>query len=153
MHVILYQPEIPQNTGTILRMATCFGVGVHIIEPCGFGISDRKLKRAGMDYLDFASLTYHPSWEDFQKKNTNRIVLLSTKASLPFYDFSFQEDDFIMVGRESDGVPEDVEENLPNRVLIPMEKGFRSLNVALSLGIVLGEALRQTKWMKQTWTR
>lgn len=148
VNIALYQPEIPQNAGTILRMAVCFKVNVHIIEPCGFGISDRKLKRAGMDYLDFASITCHPSWEDFQVKNTKRLVLLSTKSSTPYYQFQFQEDDILMVGRESDGIPQEIEDVIPNRVLIPMEKGFRSLNVALSMGIVLGEALRQTRWMK-----
>ncbi len=147
MNIVLYQPEIPQNAGTILRMAACFKVNVHIVEPCGFGISDRKLKRAGMDYLDFSSITYHPSWEDFQSQNTKRLVLLSTKASVPYYQFPFHEDDMLMVGRESDGVPEEIENGIQHRIVIPMESGFRSLNVAISLGIVLGESLRQTRWM------
>lgn len=143
MRLCLYQPEIPQNTGTILRMAACFAVGVDIIEPCSFILNDRRLKRAGMDYLDHVDLMRYGDIDSFLGQ-AKRVVLLSTKASVSYTDFTYQASDVLMVGRESDGVPEEVEKQISDRVLIPMQPGQRSLNVAISMGMVLGEALRQT---------
>ena len=144
LRLALYEPDIPQNTGTMMRMAACLGIGLDVIEPCGFVFSDKQLKRAGMDYLEQAEVTRHTSWRAFSEANERRIVLLSTKASVPYTGFSFQAGDTVMVGRESAGVPDDVFEACPNRVLIPMVQGARSLNVAISAAMVLGEALRQT---------
>jgi len=145
MRIALYQPDIPQNTGTILRMAVCFGLPVDIIEPCGFLFDDKQLKRAGMDYLPKADLTRYPSWEHYLKsKPDGRLVLLTTHASTPLSEFKFEEDDILLFGRESAGVPEEVHNRADARVLIPMVKTERSLNLAVSVAITTGEALRQT---------
>jgi tRNA (cytidine/uridine-2'-O-)-methyltransferase len=147
MRLALYQPDIPQNTGTLLRTAMCLDIAVDIIEPCGFVFSDRQLKRAGMVYLKNADVTRHSSWKSFKQKidvKGARLVLLSTKAEKGYTNFSFQSDDIIMVGRESAGVPEDVFAFAHARLQIPMVSGARSLNVAIAAAMVLGEALRQT---------
>lgn len=146
MNLALYQPEIPQNTGTLLRLGACLGVGVDIIEPCGFIWNDQKLRRAGMDYMELANITRHRSWAAFLDHYTSRrVILLDAKATTSFYNFSFQNDDILLLGQESCGVPEDVFLSLPNRVVIPMREGFRSLNVAVAGAMVLGEALRQVR--------
>jgi tRNA (cytidine/uridine-2'-O-)-methyltransferase len=147
MRAALYQPDIPQNTGTILRMAACVGVAVDVIGPAGFDMSDRALKRAGLDYLDRASITRHMSFDAFENARAahgGRLVLLTTSGDRSFTDFSYQADDTLLVGRESAGVPENVHEVASARLIIPMQPGFRSLNVAMALAMVLGEALRQT---------
>lgn len=145
MRIALYQPDIPQNTGTILRLAACFGVGVDIIEPCGFVLSDARMRRAGMDYVDHVDWKRHHSWERFQAERTSgRLVLLTTKAAAPLQDFSFSESDILLFGRESAGVPDEVHAAADARVLIPMRPGLRSLNIAVSASIALWEALRQT---------
>ncbi|OUS13226.1 tRNA methyltransferase [Rhodospirillales bacterium 47_12_T64] len=153
MRLALYQPDIPQNTGTMLRMAACLNVPVDIIEPCGFVLSDKRMKRSGMDYLDQTELVRHSSWEAFNKdrdeKSTSqvsrgRLILLSTKAETNYTDFEFKPTDTLMVGRESAGVPDDVHRSVDASVLIPMTEGVRSLNIAVSAAMVLGEALRQT---------
>lgn len=145
MRITLYQPDIPQNTGTILRMAVCFGLPVDIIEPCGFLFDDKQLKRAGMDYLPKANLTRYPSWDDYLKnKPKGRLVLLTTHGSTPLTDFAFKEDDILLFGRESAGVPEHVHTQADARILIPMVATERSLNLAVSCAITAGEALRQT---------
>ncbi|NRG17614.1 tRNA (cytidine(34)-2'-O)-methyltransferase [Rhizobiales bacterium] len=144
----LYQPDIPQNTGTILRLAACMGVCVHLIEPAGFPLSDHALKRAGMDYLERAALVRHVSFaafEDWRKGEAWRLVLLSTRAAVPYTAFSFEASDILLLGRESAGVPDAVHDAADARLLIPMAEGMRSLNVAISGAMVLGEALRQTK--------
>ncbi len=144
--IALYQPDIAGNTGTILRMAACLGVAVDLIEPAGFDISDRALKRAGMDYLEMTALTRHVDFdrfEDWRKGEGRRLVLLSTKAALPYTDFRFQPGDIVMVGRESAGVPDHVHDLAFERLLIPMRGGGRSLNVALAAAMVAGEAMRQ----------
>ncbi|AQQ05446.1 tRNA methyltransferase [Roseibium algicola] len=145
--IALYQPDIPQNTGTILRLAACMGVTVHLIEPAGFPISDSALKRAGMDYLERAAMVRHISFaafDDWRRSNKRRLILLTTKSEVPYADFAFQPDDILMMGRESSGVPEDVHTLADARLTIPMADGMRSLNVAVSTGMVLGEALRQS---------
>jgi tRNA (cytidine/uridine-2'-O-)-methyltransferase len=144
----LYQPDIPQNTGTILRLAACMDVKVHLIEPAGFPLSDHALKRAGMDYLERAPLVRHLSFDAFEAwraGNARRLVLMSTAAAMPYCDFVFAETDVLMLGRESAGVPQAVHERADARLLIPMAKGLRSLNVAVSAAMVLGEGLRQTR--------
>lgn len=147
LRIALYQPDIPGNTGTILRLAACLGLGVDIIEPAGFDLSDRNLKRAGMDYLAIAALTRHVTYERFDqtvRAAGRRLVLASTKAALPYCDFAFRPDDVLLFGRESAGVPDAVHERADARILIPMMTGQRSINLAVSVGMVAGEALRQT---------
>ncbi|MCZ4281850.1 tRNA (cytidine(34)-2'-O)-methyltransferase [Kiloniella laminariae] len=149
MRLALYQPDIPQNTGTMLRLAACMKVAVDLIEPCGFVLNDKKLKRSGMDYLEQAELLRHSSWNAFiadrdQRTDKGRLILLSTKAESSYTDFAFLPSDTLMVGRESAGVPEDVHSYADARIIIPMAQGVRSLNVAVSAAMVLGEALRQT---------
>ncbi|AWC22932.1 tRNA (cytidine(34)-2'-O)-methyltransferase [Aminobacter sp. MSH1] len=146
LRIALYQPDIAGNTGTILRMAACLGLAIDLIEPAGFDISDRALKRAGMDYLEMAALTRHVDFdrfEDWRQDEGRRLVLMSTKAALPYTDFRFQAGDIVMLGRESAGVPDHVHDLAFERLLIPMPGGGRSLNVALSSAMVAGEALRQ----------
>lgn len=145
MRLALFEPDIPQNTGAILRLAACLGVGVDIIEPCGFVFTDARLKRAGMDYLDEVSITRHSSWTAFtESRDTGRLVLLTTKANVAYTDFVFAATDTLIVGRESAGAPEEVHEVVDARIKVPMGDGMRSLNVALASAMVLGEALRQT---------
>jgi tRNA (cytidine/uridine-2'-O-)-methyltransferase len=149
LRIALYQPDIPGNTGTILRLAACLGLSADIIEPAGFDISDRNLKRAGMDYLEAVALTRHVNWERFdawRRENGRRLVLASTKAALPYHRFEFQADDILLFGRESAGVPDHVHELADARVLIPMVEGQRSLNLAMSTAMIAGEALRQVAW-------
>jgi tRNA (cytidine/uridine-2'-O-)-methyltransferase len=143
----LYQPDIPQNTGTLLRLAACLGVSVHLIEPAGFPLSDHALRRAGMDYLERAALTRHVTFELFEawrREEGRRLVLLTTGASLPYTKHAFLPGDILMLGRESSGVPESVHTGADVRVTVPMMPGLRSLNVAVAGSMVLGEALRQT---------
>ncbi|MGJ8531076.1 MAG: tRNA (cytidine(34)-2'-O)-methyltransferase [Alphaproteobacteria bacterium] len=146
LSLALYQPDIPQNTATLLRTGACLNVPVHIILPAGFVLSDRNFRRAGMDYLEKAALVQHADWAAFQafcRDEKRRIVLLSTKAAEVYTDFRFQENDVLMLGRESAGVPDQVHEAADARILIPMHGDARSLNVAISGAMVLGEALRQ----------
>ncbi|MBN9237550.1 MULTISPECIES: tRNA (cytidine(34)-2'-O)-methyltransferase [Phyllobacteriaceae] len=146
LRIALYQPDIAGNTGTILRFAACTGLAVDVIEPAGFDLSDRNLRRAGMDYLEMAVLTRHVDWprfEEWRRSEGRRLLLLSTKAAVPYTDFAFAEGDVILFGRESAGVPDTVHDAADARLLIPMQAGARSLNVALSVAMVAGEALRQ----------
>ena len=144
--IALYQPDIAGNTGTILRMAACLGVAVDIIEPTGFDVSDRNLRRAGMDYLEMAALTRHvdfDGFEDWRQSERRRLLLFSTKAALPYTDFAYADGDILLFGRESAGVPDHVQDRADARLLIPMKGGGRSLNVALSAAMAAGEAMRQ----------
>jgi tRNA (cytidine/uridine-2'-O-)-methyltransferase len=143
----LYQPDIPQNAGTLFRLSACLGLAVHMIEPAGFDASDRSLKRAGLDYLAFVTLIRHLSWREFEAwraANGRRLVLLTTRAATPYLDFSFAPSDIVMVGRESSGVPQEVHDAADARLTIPMASKLRSLNVATAAAMALGEALRQT---------
>ena len=144
MRLALFEPDIPQNTGTILRLAACLDVGVDIVEPCGFLLDDRRMRRAGMDYLELAALTRHSSWSAFRPTVTGRLVLLTTRADQAYAGFDFRPDDVLLLGRESDGVPTHVHEAADARIRVPMRPNARSLNVALAAAIVLAEALRQT---------
>lgn len=142
----LYQPDIPQNTGTVLRMAACLGAPVEIIEPAGFDVSDRNFRRAGLDYLDQVAIARHPSWRAFEAwraAQAYRLVLATTKAATAYTAFAFRPDDVILFGRESAGVPEEVHAAADARIMVPMQPGLRSLNVAVAAAMILGEALRQ----------
>ncbi len=146
LRIALYQPDIPQNTGTLLRLGACLGVPVDIIEPCGFVLTDRGLQRAGMDYLDMAAMQRHDSWTAFRldlDQRQGRLILLTTKAAIAYTAFRFRSGDTLMLGRESAGVPEEVHDRADARLVIPMLAGRRSLNVALCAAMVLGEGLRQ----------
>jgi tRNA (cytidine/uridine-2'-O-)-methyltransferase len=147
MPIALYEPDIPQNTGTILRLAACLDVAVHIIEPAGFPTTDRAFRRAGMDYLDEVELMRHASWEAFKTWRHDdgaRLVLFTTRASVCYLEQAFAADDILLFGRESSGVPEAVHRAADARVIIPMCAGMRSLNVAVACAMAVGEVLRQT---------
>ena len=153
MRIALYQPDIPQNTGTILRLAACLGVAVDVIGPAGFDLSNAALRRAGMDYIGAADLTRHDSWQTFlggqdvaaaDGVTKPRLILLSSKAAVPHIAFAFQPADILLLGRESAGVPDAVRDVCDAAVRIPMLAGLRSLNIAVACAMVLGEALRQT---------
>ncbi len=147
MRIALYEPDIPQNTGTILRLAACLGLAVDIIEPAGFPVTDRAFRRAGMDYLDRVSITRHGSFEDFEdwrRREGLKLVLLTTAAERSYLDHAFAADQVLLFGRESAGVPEAVHKAADARLRIPIAEGLRSLNVAMAVAMVAGEALRQT---------
>lgn len=147
MRLAIFEPDIPQNTGAMLRTAACLGVQVDIIGPAGFIFSDRRLRRAGMDYLKSVELTRHDSWASFLDSRANsksRLVLLTTTAAAPYGEFLFMADDTLVVGRESAGAPDAVHAACGGAVRIPMAPGARSLNVAVAAAMALGEALRQT---------
>lgn len=146
IRIALYQPDIPGNTGTILRMAACLGLAVDIIEPAGFDMSDKALKRAGMDYLEMAAMTRHLSWEHFERFRADsgaRLVLFTTKAAEPYTSVDYRDGDVLLFGRESAGVPGHVHDGSDIRAVIPMRDGARSLNLAVSAAMATGEALRQ----------
>jgi tRNA (cytidine/uridine-2'-O-)-methyltransferase len=148
MRIALFQPDIPQNTGTILRLAACLGIEAHIIEPAGFPTTDRAFRRAGMDYLDRVSITRHPSWRAFEAwrlRERVRLVLFSTCAEVSYLDHRFHPTDMLLFGRESSGVPEDVRAAADVSLVIPMPGGLRSLNVAMAAAMAVGEAMRQTR--------
>jgi tRNA (cytidine/uridine-2'-O-)-methyltransferase len=148
MRLALYQPDIAQNTGTILRLAACLGVGVDVIAPAGFDMSDRALRRAGLDYLQHVEIARHAGFADFEtarQRSGCRLVLLSTRAETVYTDFAFQPADTLLLGRESAGVPDAVHQAADARLRIPMRPGLRSLNVAMAAAMVLGEALRQAR--------
>jgi tRNA (cytidine/uridine-2'-O-)-methyltransferase len=146
MRLALFQPDIPQNAGTLIRLGACLGVAVDIIEPCGFVLSDRRLRRAGLDYLALAHVSRHESWAAFcaVQPSEARLVLLTTQGTMPYHRFAFAAPDVILVGRETSGVPDAVHDAAAARLVVPMQPGRRSLNVALAGAMVLGEALRQT---------
>lgn len=149
LRIALYQPDIPGNTGTILRLAACLGVQVDIIEPAGFVLSDKNLRRAGMDYLASVAMTRHVNWDSFdtwRRQEGRRLVLASTKAATPYTDFRFETNDILLFGRESAGVPDDVHARCDARLIIPMVEGQRSINVAMSAAMITGEAMRQIAW-------
>ena len=150
MRLALYQPDIPQNTGTLLRLGACLGLAIDIIEPCGFLFNEKAMRRAGMDYLEFSNYRRHNSWNDFlnyrqeHPEEYGRIVLLTTKSSQSFIDFEFKQNDIILMGRESAGVPENVHQKADARLRIPMNPEARSINMAVSAAMAITEALRQT---------
>jgi tRNA (cytidine/uridine-2'-O-)-methyltransferase len=145
MRLALYEPDIPQNAGALIRLGACLGVALDIIEPCGFLFSAAGLRRSGMDYLELADVTRHASWAAFQETQRGRLILLTSKAEASYIDFAFAPGDTILLGRESAGVPDEVHAAADARLRIAMRVGLRSLNVAQAGAMVLGEALRQTK--------
>ena len=148
MRIALFEPDIPQNAGNIFRLGACLGIPIDIIEPAGFVIDDKRLKRASMDYYDYLDLTKHVSWEKFyewSKKNSFQLILLTTKSQKIYYEYKFQPKDIILFGRESAGVPDYVHEAVDERLTIPMIKGPRSINLSSSVSMVSGEMIRQLK--------
>ncbi len=148
MQIALFQPDIPQNTGTILRLCACLDVTAHIIEPAGFPVSDRHFRRSGMDYLDRVTIMRHDSWAKFEEARRSagsRLIVFSTRAARPYLDHRFAETDILLFGRESAGVTDEVVDAADERLVIPIAPGMRSLNVAMSVAMALGEALRQTQ--------
>ncbi|MFM8820143.1 MAG: tRNA (cytidine(34)-2'-O)-methyltransferase [Phenylobacterium sp.] len=144
MLLALFQPDIPQNLGAAIRLGACLDTPVHVIEPCGFPLSDKAIRRAALDYGDPAEVVRHPDWNAFQAAATGRIVLFTTRGAVPLHDFAFRPDDILLFGRESAGVPDFVHESADARVIIPLSRGRRSFNLTVSAAIGLSEALRQT---------
>jgi tRNA (cytidine/uridine-2'-O-)-methyltransferase len=144
MRLALYEPDIPQNTGAILRLAACLGVAVDLVEPFGFPFDDRRMRRSGMDYLDRVEIRRHVNWAAFQAARAGRIVLLTTSGDRPLPGFAFEPHDVLLLGRESAGVPPAIHAAADIRLRIPMQPEMRSLNIALAAALALGEGLRQT---------
>ena len=143
--IALYQPDIPQNTAAIIRTCSCLGVGLEIIEPCGFFLTDTRFKRVVMDYMDLNSIKFYKSYEDFDKaKKSQRVILATTKANKAYTNFKFHKNDTLLFGRESSGVPEKLHKNIKYKIMIPMIENKRSLNLATSAAIIISESLRQT---------
>ena len=143
--IALYQPDIPQNTAAIIRTCSCLGVRLEIIEPCGFFLTDPRFKRVVMDYMDISSIKFYKSYEEFAKsKKSERIILATTKAKDIYTDFNFKNDDTLLFGRESSGVPESLHKSIKFKIKIPMNENKRSLNLAVSAAIIISESLRQT---------
>ena len=149
MHIALYKPDIPQNTGAIIRLGACLNLKIHIIEPCGFNLNDPRFKRVVMDYLGLSKVFRYENYNNFIAKNKNkRIVLMTTKAKKLYHKFNFKKSDILLFGRESSGVPEILHKTIKNKVKVPMNNKTRSLNVAMSVAIVSAEALRQNNLYK-----
>ena len=149
MHIALYKPDIPQNTAAIIRLSSCFGLKLHIVEPCGFSLDDTRFKRVVMDYIGFSKIFRYEDYEMFIKKNSkSRIILMTTKASRSYHKFKFKKNDILLFGRESAGVPESLHKKIQNKLKIPISKKTRSLNVAMSVAIVAAEAMRQNNFLK-----
>ncbi len=148
MKIAMYQPDIPQNFGAMMRLCACMNIGLEIIEPCGFLWNERKIRQSAMDYFDKITITKHQNWNHFLDcyQGKHRIILMSTKSSQPYTSFSFREDDILLAGQESSGVPENVHEASDARVCIPMHHGLRSLNIVNATSMITGEVLRQTRW-------
>ena len=148
MRIALFEPDIPQNAGNIFRLGACLGIPIDIIEPAGFVIDDKRLRRASMDYHDYLDLTKHISWENFydwSKINSYRLILLTTKSQKSYYDYIFQNNDILLFGRESSGVPDKVHSTVNERLTIPMIEGPRSINLSSSVAMVASEVIRQLK--------
>ena len=146
MHIALYKPDIPQNTAAIIRLSSCLGLKVHIVEPCGFSLEDRRFKRVVMDYIGLSKIFRYSDYDIFLKKNSkSRVILMTTKAKKSYLKFKFKSSDILLFGRESAGVPNKVHQMVNEKLRIPMIKNKRSLNLATSVGIVLAEQIRQNK--------
>ena len=149
MHIVLYKPDIPQNTAAIIRLGACLNLKIHLIEPCGFNLNDRRFERVVMDYFGLCDVIRHNDFKTFLKKyKKSRIVLMTTKAKKIYHEFRFKKNDMLLFGRESAGVPKELHKLLKNKIKIPMNKKTRSLNVAMSVAIVTAEALRQNRLLK-----
>ena len=144
LRIAMYQPDIPQNTGAMIRLCACLGLGLDIIEPCGFPWNERKIKQSAMYYYEHADIVKHASWDIFlQNYKERRIILMTTKSSIPYTEFKFKDDDILLAGRESAGVPDEVHESADGRIMIPMSGELRSINVVNASAMIIGEALRQ----------
>ncbi len=149
MHIVLYKPDIPQNTAAIIRLGACLNLKIHLIEPCGFNLNDSRFKRVVMDYVGLCEIIRHNDFETFFKKyKKSRIVLMTTKAKKIYHKFDFKKNDMLLFGRESAGVPKELHKIFKNKVKIPMNKRTRSLNVAMSVAVVAAEALRQNNLLQ-----
>ena len=149
MHIALYKPDIPQNTAAIIRLSSCLGLKLHIVEPCGFSLEDSRFKRVAMDYIGLSKIFRYGDYDIFLKKNSkSRIILMTTKAKQSYLKFKFKSSDILLFGRESAGVPEHLHQTIKNKLKIPISKKTRSLNVAMTVAIVASEALRQNNFIK-----
>ena len=150
MHIVLYKPDIPQNTASIVRLGACLDLKIHIIEPCGFNLDDKRFKRVVMDYLGLSRIFRYQNYDSFLKINKkNRMVLMTTKAKKLYYKFKFKKNDMLLFGRESAGVPKIIHKSITNKIKVPMSKKTRSLNVAMAVAIISSEALRQNNLFNQ----
>ena len=146
MELALYQPDIPQNLGAVFRLCACFGIHLHVIEPCGFPLDEKRIRRAGMDYMDAVSWQRHGSWDQFAKESVSqnkRLILATTRGAVPYYKVSYGKGDIVLFGQESAGAPEHIHEAADERILIPMQQGMRSLNLAMSAAIIAAEGIRR----------
>jgi tRNA (cytidine/uridine-2'-O-)-methyltransferase len=149
INIVLYKPDIPQNTAAIVRLSACFNLRIHIIEPCGFNLDDSRFKRVAMDYVSLSRIVRYPNFEAFMIKNSKfRIVLMTTKSKKFFHHFRFKKDDFLLFGRESAGVPDEIYKTIKNKLKVPLSGKARSLNVSMTVAIVAAEALRQNNFFK-----
>ena len=149
MNIVLYKPDIPQNTAAIVRLSACLGLKIHIIEPCGFNLDDSRFKRVAMDYIKLSNIVRYLGFENFIKKNSkSRIILMTTKSKKIYHQFKFKKNDFLLFGRESAGVPDEIQEKIKDKLKVPLSGKARSLNVAMTVAIVASEALRQNNFFK-----
>jgi tRNA (cytidine/uridine-2'-O-)-methyltransferase len=149
INIVLYKPDIPQNTAAIVRLSACLNLKIHIIEPCGFNLDDSRFKRVVMDYINLSKIVRYSDFENFQKKNSkSRIILMTTKSKKFYHQFRFKKNDFLLFGRESAGVPGEIHQKIKDRLKVPLSENTRSLNVAMTVAIVASEALKQNKFFK-----
>ena len=149
INIALYKPDIPQNTAAIVRLAACFDLKIHIIEPCGFNLDDSRFKRVAMDYIKIGKIVRYHDFKEFRKKNIKfRIILMTTKAKKFYHKFKFKKNDFVLFGRESAGVPKEIHEEIKDKLKVPLSEKARSLNVAMTVAIVAAEALKQNNYFK-----
>ena len=149
INIVLYKPDIPQNTAAIVRLGACLNLKIHIIEPCGFNLDDSRFKRVAMDYIKLSNIVRYLGFENFIKKNSkSRVVLMTTKSKKNYHHFKFRKNDFLLFGRESAGVPDEIHEKIKNRLKVPLSGKARSLNVAMTVAIVASEALKQNNFFK-----
>ena len=149
INIVLYKPDIPQNTAAIVRLSACFNLKIHIIEPCGFNLDDSRFKRVAMDYINFSEIIRYPDFETFLQKNIKfRIILMTTKAKKFYHQFKFKNNDFLLFGRESAGVPIEIHKKIKDKLKVPLSGKARSLNVAMTVAIVSSEAMKQNNFFK-----
>ena len=149
INIVLYKPDIPQNTAAIVRLSACFNLKIHIIEPCGFNLDDSRFKRVAMDYVNLTHIERYPNFATFMNKNLkSRIVLMTTKSKKIYHHFKFKKDDFLLFGRESAGVPDEIHKKIKDKLNVPLSGKARSLNVAMTVAIVAAEALKQNNFFK-----
>jgi len=149
INIVLYKPDIPQNTAAIVRLSACFNLKIHIIEPCGFNLDDSRFKRVAMDYVKLSQIERHSNFETFMNKNSkSRVVLMTTKSKKNYHHFKFRKNDFLLFGRESAGVPDEIHKKIKDRLKVPLSGKARSLNIAMTVAVVAAEALRQNNFFK-----